>query len=496
MTPPKRPNVVLFVTDQWRAKDTGYWGNTVIQSPHTDRVAQQGAGFRWCFVQNPVSTPSRVSMATGWYCHVNGHRTMHHMVQPHEPDMLRYFKQAGYHIWWGGKNDMIAEGLRDEIPHTRVAGAGRKTVNQGPWKLGDKHFHTFLWGQMPENYGPSAADDHVAEQAAEFIRNPPDQPYFMLVNQTFPHPPYAVHEPYFSMYDRSQVPAPIPMDPAFHNKPSILRRVAERMGMDQVTEDELREIVAVYYGMCTKTDRNLGWILGALAKSGQWDNTVVVVTSDHGDFVGDYGLTEKMQNTFEDCLVNVPFAIRVPGCKPLPAPSDALIELVDLLPTLLDAAGIELGHTQFGRSLMPVLRGETAEHRQYAFSEGGALDWEEHTHETSRPKDNIYWSRPDLQFVERDTHGKAVMIRSKKWKYVRRLYDVDELYDLEADPDEVHNRYDDPSLEHVCQELTGAMATWFIETGDAVPWRWDRRSDREEHPPWSAQAAKHSWYLH
>ena len=494
MSETDRPNVVLFVTDQWRARDTGYWGNPVIQTPCTDALAREGAGIRWCFVQNPVSTPSRVSMATGWYCHVCGHRTMHHMVKRYQPDMLRYFKEAGYRIWWGGKNDMISEGLRDEIPHDRVQGAGRKTVGQSPWKLGDRLYHTFLWGEVPENFGASAGDDNVAEKAAEFIKAPPAEPFFMLVNQTFPHPPYAVPEPYFSMYDRAAVPMPIKMDKPFDRKPEILRRVHERMGMDKVTDDELREIVAVYYGMCTKTDRNLGWIVDALKQSGRWDNTVVVATSDHGDFVGDYGLTEKMQNTFEDCLVNVPFAIRVPGVAALPKPSEALVELVDLLPTLLDAAGIELGHTQFGRSLMPLLRGETAEHRDYVFSEGGALIGEEHTHETDRPKENIYWSRPALQWTERETHGKAVMIRSKKWKLVRRLYDTDELYDLDSDPGEVNNLVDDPSFDRVRRDLSEAMLKWFIETGDVVPWRWDKRSDREEHPPWSADAGKWPWY--
>ncbi len=489
-----RPNVVLFVTDQWRAKDTGYWGNHAIQTPHTDALAEAGAGFRWCFVQNPVSTPSRVAMASGWYCHVNGHRTMHHMLRRHEPNMLRDFKEAGYHVWWGGKNDMIAQEVIPASCHDRVRGTGgRPTVNISPWKLEDRLYHTFLWGEVPDNYGPSLADDYVAEQAAEFINAPPAEPFFMLVNQTFPHPPYAVAEPYFSMYDRSEVPFPIRPPDGFEGKPKILRMVHQRMRMDQIADDELREIVAVYYGMCTKTDRNLGWILEALKERGLWDNTILVATSDHGDFVGDYLLTEKMQNTFEDVLVNVPFAIRVPGCEALPAPSEALIEMIDLLPTLAEACGIQLGHTHFGRSLLPILRGETVEHREYVFSEGGALQNEIHTHESDRPRENIYWSRPAVQFTQPEVHGKAVMIRSKEWKYVRRVYDTDELYDLKNDPGEVNNLIDDPALSGVRDEMVAAMATWFVETGDQVPWRWDLRSPQEPHPEWSERAAKHGF---
>ncbi len=490
----RRPNVVLFVADQWRAKDAGYWGNPLVETPHIDRLAADGAGFRRCFVQNPVSTPSRASMASGWYCHVNGHRTMHHMLRQHEPNMLRYFKEAGYHVWWGGKNDMIAEEVIPASCHDRVGGTGgRRTVNESPWKPGHRLYHTFLWGEVPENYGMSLSDDYAAEQAVEFIKHPPAEPYFMLVNQSYPHPPYAVPEPYFSMYDRSRVPPPIRPPEGFAGKPKILRMVHERMRMNEITEDELREMVAVYYGMITKTDRNLGSIVEALRERGVWEDTIVVATSDHGDFCGDYLLAEKMQNTFEDVLTNIPFAIRVPGCEPLPGPSESLVELIDLLPTLTEACGIELGHTQFGRSLLPMLRGEAKDHRQYVFSEGGALAAEAHTHEKPYAPENLYWARVALQTTEREAHGKAVMVRSENWKYVCRLYDTDELYDLDNDPDEVHNLIDDPSLADVRQELTAAMTTWFIETGDQVPWRWDLRHPREDHPPWSETAARHGF---
>jgi arylsulfatase A-like enzyme len=490
----KRPNVVLFVTDQWRAKDTGYCGNAVIETPHIDRLASEGAGFRRCFVQNPVSTPSRACMAAAWYCHVNGHRTMHHMLRRHEPNMLRYFKEAGYHVWWGGKNDMIAQEAISESCHDRVQGTGgRETSAVSPWKLGDRLYHTFLWGRAPENYSFSVADDYVADRAVEFISSPSARPFFMLVNQTYPHPPYAVPEPYFSMYDRHRVPLPIPPPEGFKGKPRIIRMVHERMRMNEIADDDLREIVAVYYGMITKTDRNLGRVMAALKQSGAWDDTIVVATSDHGDFVGDYHLTEKMQNTFEDVLVNVPFAMRVPGCAPLPAPTEALVEMTDLLPTLAEACGVELGHTHFGRSLLPLLRGEATEHRQHVFSEGGGLPAEVHTHETDRPRENIYWSRVALQGREPEVHGKAVMIRSKDWKYVRRLYDTDELYDLGNDPDEVNNLIGDPSLASVRDGLLAAIATWFIETGDQVPWRWDLRGPGEAHPEWSSAAARHGF---
>ena len=161
--------------------------------------------------------------------------------------------------------------------------------------------------------------------------------------------------------------------------------------------------------------------------------------------------------------------------------------------SVTEACGIGLGHTHFGRSLLPVLGGESAEHRRYVFCEGGALKSEIHTHETDRPRENIYWPRVALQFTQPEVHGKAVMIRSKEWKYVRRRYDTDELYDLKNDPDEVHNRVREPSLSEVRDGLVAEMATWFIETGDQVPWRWDLRSPDEPHPQWSEEASVHGF---
>jgi arylsulfatase A-like enzyme len=265
------------------------------------------------------------------------------------------------------------------------------------------------------------------------------------------------------------------------------------MRVGEMTEEELRELVAVYYGMITKTDHNLGLLLDALQRSEAWDNTIVIASSDHGDYAGDYGITEKAQNTFEDVLTNVPLAIRVPGRAPLPAVSDALVETMDLFATLTEACDVEVGHTHFSRSLLPLLSGATTEHRQHVFTEGGARRDEVHTHETELPHEEIYWARLGLQINEPDCHGKAVMIRSKDWKYVRRLYDTDELYDLTRDPEELTNVIDDPQFEPVRRELADSMLDWFLETGDQVPWRWDLRGPKEPEPAWS-RTARARWF--
>ena len=252
--------------------------------------------------------------------------------------------------------------------------------------------------------------------------------------------------------------------------------IRERAGLDKLTEEDLREILALYYGMITKTDANLGKVLSALREGALWERTAVLFFADHGDFAGHYGLVEKTQNTFEDCLTRVPLVIKLPGKTPAQGTvSDALVELIDFYPTVAELAGLADTHTHFGRSLLPLLRGDSTTHRDAVFCEGGTLDEEKHTHEQRRKRDNIYWPRISAQNADHRAHGKAVMVRTHRWKYVRRLYEMDELYDLERDPFELENRIDDPAAARVVAELRERMLDWFLATGDVVPYELDPR---------------------
>jgi arylsulfatase A-like enzyme len=159
--------------------------------------------------------------------------------------------------------------------------------------------------------------------------------------------------------------------------------------------------------------------------------------------------------------------------------SDALVELVDFPATVEALAGITPRHTHFGRSLLPVLAGETEMHREAVFCEGGRLLEERHTRESqslsATSERMLYAPRIKLQVGDGPEHGKAVMCRTNGYKYVRRLSETDELYDLHADPREMHNRIGDPALAPVLAEMKERMLTFFLETGDAVPHEGDRR---------------------
>jgi len=165
-----------------------------------------------------------------------------------------------------------------------------------------------------------------------------------------------------------------------------------------------------------------------------------------------------------------------------------MVELIDFPATVESLTGITPRHTHFGRSLLPVLAGETDEHRDAVFCEGGRLRGERHCMElesvSSQNPQGLYWPRLSLQRSEPPPsqggpseveHTKACMCRTQEFKYVRRLYESDELYDLRADPAELHNRIGDPSLANVLAQLKERLLTFYLETGDVVPHDTDRR---------------------
>jgi arylsulfatase A-like enzyme len=232
--------------------------------------------------------------------------------------------------------------------------------------------------------------------------------------------------------------------------------------------------------MCARVDHQFGLLLQALRDAGIYDDTALFFFSDHGDFTGDYGLVEKTQNTFEDCLTRVPFLVKPPADVPVkPRVTDALVELIDMPATVEELAGIEPRHTHFGKSLLPVLAGATEIHRDLVFCEGGRRIGEEQAKElesaTGHDPRGLYWPRLSLQRESDQAHTKAVMCRTETHKYVRRLYERDELYDLRRDPRETTNRIDDPDYAPVLAQLKDRLLTFYFDTYDVVQFDTDQR---------------------
>ena len=499
----KKPHIVMFNPDQWRWDVMGHMGNPATLTPNLDALtAHEAVSFRNAFCQNPVCSPSRCSFLTGWYPHVRGHRTMNHMLHHEhgEPMLLNVLKEAGYHVFWGGKNDVIPGPEPKDRYADTVSDPSRYKLDpnwHGPvyraarGKPGQDSFYSFYIGRMEKQPSEKYYHDNDwrdVQEAIRLIRNrPDDRPLCLYLPLLYPHPPYGVEEPFFSAIDRSKLPPRIPAPGPQAGKPQIIYGLLDNFGMQTWTEERWTELRATYYGMCMRMDAMLGNLINALREEGLWDDTALLFFADHGDFTGDYGLVEKTQNTCEDVLCRVPFLIKPPAGVPCrPRVSDAVVELVDMSETVYDLAGVNPPYWRFGRSLLPVVSGETDDHRDAAFCEGGRLrgetaatDADPLLHPPESRWENAYWAywpRLSLELNEEPMyHGKATMCRTKEFKYVRRMYEPDELYDLRTDPGETKNVAGDPSYQDVLMRLKERMLTWYQETADVVPLQIDRR---------------------
>ncbi len=502
MNPNKPPHIIIFNPDEWRGDVLGHVGNPAAVTPNLDRLATaEGVSFSNAYCQNPVCTPSRCSFMTGWYPHVRGHRTMYHMLHPEhdEPNLLKILKDNGYFVWWGGKNDLVPGQSGDTdycdirfwpspADYTRwgcTPHEGRHG-EQNSWRGppdGD-NFFSFFKGKLDKGAEPYCCDGDWAmiRGALDFIRDyRGDKPLCVYLPLGAPHPPYCVEEPWYSITDRAKLPPRARFTENGIGKPEILKGLIAGQNLDHWNEQRWTELRATYYGMCARLDHQFGLLMDGLRQTGRYDDSAVFVFSDHGDFAGDYGLVEKTQNTFEDCLTRVPFLFKPPARTDLrPGVRDALIELVDFSATVYELTGIDPGYDHFGRSLLPLVAGKTAEHRDAVFCEGGRRHGEvqamERESSSARNSDGLYSPRMRLQTSDDGPfHGKAAMCRTRTHKYVYRMYETDELYDLVADPREERNRIDDPELQSVAAELRERLLRWLVETADVVPRQPDKR---------------------
>ena len=501
MPPTERPNIVLFNPDHYRGEAMGHAGNPCVYTPNLDRLVQQDAvSFTRAFCQNPVCVPSRCSFMSGWYPHVAGHRTMAYLMHPGEPVVLRTLKDAGYHVWWGGKNDLVAGQLGTDaycdVRFTAPPGSGGDSVHAelpDGWRgdPGGDSYYSFFAGKLQVPPGRVLFPDHdlaVVEAAIEHLDHlPEDRPFCIFLALLNPHPPIAVEEPFFSMIDRKRVPPRIKPPENYEGKASMLAAIARLSRMERWEEHRWNELRAVHYGMCSRVDHLFGMLLDKLAKRGVLENTLVVFFGDHGMYAGDYGLVDINQNTFEDVLTRVPLVIKPPTGYPLvPGTTDTLVELLDLSATVLDFAGIQPDWPNFGCSLRPLLdrrtlldRG-TDTHRDAVFCEGGRLPGEDQAMEKEylpghRDPEDLYYPRLSIQSAEGTEHTKAIMCRTSEWKYVYRLCEGDELYDLRQDPQEVRNLAASPSHAAVLATMRDRVLRFMVETADVVPFTVDQR---------------------
>ncbi len=490
-------NILWITSDELRADCLGFMGNPDIQTPNLDRLAGQGTAFTRHFTPFPKCVPARCAMHTGRYCHTDALRSVapDNHLSAEEPTLAATLRTHGYetavlglnHVWCdadfygrGEEENRKGAGVVDYSSFT----AGRMEAlalqprqypeaapREGPWTA---CFESLEIPGPVQGTRRANGDENRTDQAIAFLRElrDPGKPFFLQLNLSFPHPPYRVHEPWYSLYDPATL-TPFPFDLP-QNAPLPLRAQREhRTGM-AFTPEAAREIQAVYYGMVSMIDDQVGRLLRELESLNLRADTLILFTSDHGDYAGQHGLVEKWDADLRDCLLHVPCILAGPDI-PAGKRVDGLSEHVDLPATMLDALGIPCSEdwVQHGQSMVPMLHGVPG--KEAVFADGG--------HEPSlRARFNTpAWQEKEGRRVKAtlgkqlayqqcpDAMAKCKMVRTQDWKLIVRETGGDELYDLREDPRELNNLHGTPGLEAVQLDLQTQLLQWILRTDPDRP---------------------------
>lgn len=482
-------NLILITSDEMRADVLGCMGNPVCRTPNADRLAERGVLFENHFTVHGKCVPSRIAMQTGRYCHTDGYRTINLHMPVDQPSMGLQLKQMGYeltylghnHVWenekfWGDDN-VKGTSFPDYHSFTRdifwpILRTDRKRPDPDPDapEMMTMHIDGKSHTGRDTGIAKEFCDDNRADQAVAYLKDIRDRtrPFYLHLNFSKPHPGYNIEEPYCSMYDRDRLNKYTRQLP--ENAPLHMRKMREIRTGSVRDDREFDEVQAIYYGMVTKTDVLLGQVLDTIEEEGLFENSIVIFTTDHGDFAGQYGLVEKWDTAMVDCIMRSPLIVCAPGLKAGQRVS-SLSEHVDLPSTIFDLLGTKPSWGVHGESLLPMIRGEKT--KDAVFGDGGHEEemWPRFNHrkkgDSLDGKQKTYRDCPE-------TMSRTKMVRTDRWKLVVRLVGGNELYDMRNDPQELNNLYprveSDPELKQVVSHLQLKLIEWCLRTDTDRPY--------------------------
>jgi len=468
----QQPNILLIYTDQQRYDTIGALGNRIIKTPNLDRLVDDGVAFTHATTSSPVCVPARWSLHTGMWPTTHGTCSNHHWAERPPFDLPNLLRQTGYRTGLIGKNHSFL--TRDDFDYFAPNPTSLNTKARETLQRWEKEQAEDLWPRLAEEPAPGGIEgthEHAqTDDAMRFIESSGDQPFFLWLSYLFPHSPYWVPEPFFSMYATAPIPAPAvePEGLAAAGKP--FRQQFHQLNNDGIlpfTPEQVMCMQRVYYGMVSCIDNETGRLLEFLATKNILENTLVVFTSDHGDYMGDHGLITKSPSLY-DCLVRVPLIFRWPESIDRSRQDARFASAVDLLPTFIDVAGGHCPHEVQGKSILPFLRdnGNDDTIRPAAFCEYGVpgipYNKEKLVSEGISPGDyrNPYDARLPWEGNPVALAGRIRMIRTHEWKYIDEENGIGELYDLINDPHELTNLYGKPDFSKIQTELHNKLHDW------------------------------------
>lgn len=484
-----KPNIILITVDELIHDGLACTGNSIVQTPNIDALASNGTIFKEAFCVSPLCTPSRISMFTGLYTHAHNKYFVddESHLGPDKRTLVSYLKEDGYKTALIGKNHTFNEPFLDRwfdvVEEYHHWGKLRGEIRLGDqevydWRHSDKReqFAKFAEAGGSTVMGEGLIDQaepfpeeqcmthRIAEDAADFIKENVDTPFFMKYSFPDPHWPTVVCEPYYSMYS----PDSIDELPGFNeidwkNHPFKHFIQSQATGFNTYSEQERKKIVAIYYGMVTFIDKAIGMLIDSLEANAILDNTLIMFTSDHGCFAGHFGLVGKTGGFYES-LTRIPLIVSGPGIQKNRI-SNAQISNIDIMPTLLEYAKIPCAHYHQGASFAHLFKSPKGKHRNAIFAEACspdappppfAIEKYEKVNKARTDTDGWQW------FIDYTTKGRSAMVRANGWKYCFNSGDMEELYNLKNDPIEIHNLAKDPAYSAKKDELKSQLMTWLL----------------------------------
>lgn len=493
-------NILFIMCDRLRADHLSCYGHPRLATPNIDRLASLGTKFMRCYVQATVCVPSRMSFYTGRYVCSHGATWNVVPLPVAERTLGDYLRAAGLRTVVAGKSHATpdVEGIR-RLGLDPEQGVGLLLAEAGfePYARHDgivteqklahqaQPYNAFLQtkgypGRIPwhdfANSGVDAegriasgwymrnarlparvpeADSETAwttDRAIDFMREQGERPWCLHLSYIKPHWPYVAPAPYHALFGPEDSAAPTRIEREREDAHPVYRAFRQERVSQAFARDEVRRtVLPSYMGLVKQVDDHIGRLIAFLEHAGRMNDTMIVFTSDHGDFFGDHWLGDK--ELFFENSVRIPLIVYDPAPEAVRCvASDALVEAVDLLPTFLEALGQPIpGHVLEGRSLLAAIRGGHAPARDAVFSE---LDY------------SFYEARREVGVTP--SAARAVMVRTKEWKLVHYDGFQPQLYDLVNDPLELEDRGTEPDAASAREALYDLLFDWMRQRRNRI----------------------------
>ncbi|MHC4596393.1 MAG: sulfatase family protein [Planctomycetota bacterium] len=428
----KKPNIVLIVADDWAHTDLGIAGHPLLKTPNLDRLAAEGVRFTRAFTPNPICTPSRAALLTGQDCWTNGCYFFGMPIRPESKHFAQLLSEAGYETFYTGKWH------NDAMPSQRGFTAGKYIGGGGPGP--DGHFKPRVrdFGGGNRRQIERFDSELFTDAAVQFLhsRQAGDKPFLLFTSYMTPHDPWTPPGKYATMYK----PQTIELRPMNGAEPfkyytdwhgNNLRDEKQMVPFPR-TPAGVRDVRSRYYGTITHDDDQIGRILDKLDEKQLAEDTLVIFLADHGISLGAHGISGK-QTMYEEGI-RLPLVMRYPRLKRGSAENPNLVSLIDIFPTICEAAGITIPDSIEGKSLLGPYRGKEPWHRERIFA----------------------------SFVSPTRHRLNIRcIRTERYKLIHHLTTNEvELYDLKEDRYELNNLARQKRFSKLKKRLAAELLAW------------------------------------